>query len=103
MVSLTQFRDRLEDRRGKDDKMSKGVWKTVETNAGKIGVAETKGERGKRRSRKGTRKKRGKEEAKKRKNGRSKKGSGRMENLKQEKGNSKVRSKSKEVSTREVS
>ena len=39
----------------------------METNAGKIGVAETKGERGKRGSRKETRKEKRKEEAKKEK------------------------------------
>ena len=81
IVSLTQFRDRLEDGRGKDDKMSRGVWKTVEANAGKMRMAETEGGRGKRRSGKEIRKERRKEEAKKRKNGRSKKGSRRMGNL----------------------
>ena len=67
MVSPIQSRDRLEDRRGKDDEIFREVWKTVETNAGKIGVAETKGERGKRGSRKETRKEKRKEEAKKEK------------------------------------
>jgi len=52
MVGPAQSRDRLEDRRGKDDEISRGVLKAVETNAGKIGVAETKRGRSKGRSRK---------------------------------------------------
>ena len=47
MASPPQSRNRLEDRRGKDDKMPRRVWKTVETNAGKIGVTETEGGGGK--------------------------------------------------------
>ena len=52
MVGPVQSRDRLEDRRGKDDEISRGVLKAVETNIEKIGVAETEGERSKGRSRK---------------------------------------------------
>jgi len=52
MVSSPQPRNRLKDGRGKDDEMPRGVWKTVETNTGKIGVAETEGERSKGRSEK---------------------------------------------------
>jgi len=78
MVSLAQSRNRLEDGRGKDDEMSGGVWKAVETNVGKIRVVETERIRGKGRSRKEIRGERREEEAKKRKNGRGKKDSGKM-------------------------
>ena len=44
--------------------MPREVWKTVKADAGKIRMAETKGERGKGRSRKEMRRKRGKEEKK---------------------------------------
>ena len=50
MVSVPQPRNRLEDRRGKDDEISGGVWKIVEANSRKIRVAETERRRGKRRS-----------------------------------------------------
>ena len=81
IVSLTQSKNRLENRRSKDDKMSRRMWKIVETNAGKIGMVETEGGRGKRRSGKEMRKKREKKKAKERKNGRSKRDSRRMGNL----------------------
>jgi len=78
MVGPAQSRNRLEDGRGKNDKMSRRVWKAVEANAEKIRVAETEGGRSKGRSGKETRKEKGKEETKKRKNSRDKKGNGRM-------------------------
>jgi len=81
MVSAPQSGNRLEDRRGKDDKMSEGVWKTVEANIRKIGVAKTERRRGKERDKKETREARKKEEAKRRENGRGKKGSRRMGNM----------------------
>ena len=81
MVSLTQFRDRLEDRRGKDDKMFRGVWKTVETNAGKIGVAETKGGRSKGGGRKIIGRRRKEEEVEERKDSESKENSRRVGDL----------------------
>ena len=68
MVNMPQPRNRLEDRRGKDDKMSRGVWKTVEVNTRKIRVAETERRRGKERNGKEMRGVRKKEEAKKREN-----------------------------------
>ena len=73
MVSMPQPRNKLEDKRGKDDEMSKEVWKTVEANIKKIEVAETEKRRGKGRSRKEMRGARKKKEAKKRKNSRDKK------------------------------
>ena len=82
MISTPQPRNKLENRRGKDDEMPRRVWKAVETDSGKIRVAETKRREGKRRNGKKTRKKGRKEEAKKRKNSRSKNSSRRMENMK---------------------
>ena len=61
MVGLAQSRNRLDNRRGKDDKMFRRVWKAVEANTGKIGVAEIEGEK----SRKEMRKEKEKEKAKK--------------------------------------
>jgi len=81
MVGLAQPRNRLEDRRRKDDEMSRGVWKAVEANIEKIRVAETERRRGKERSRKETKGERREEEAKERKNSRGKKDSGRMGNM----------------------
>ena len=81
MASLPQSRNKLEDRRGKDNKMSRGVWKTVEANAGKIRMAEIEGGRGKGGSRKEMRRKRGKEETKKGEDDGSKESSRRMENM----------------------
>jgi len=45
----------LENRRGKNDEMSRGVWITVETEAGKIRVVKAKRGREKRRKIKETR------------------------------------------------
>ena len=36
VASLPQSRNRLKDGRGKYNEMPRGVWKTVEANAGKI-------------------------------------------------------------------
>jgi len=71
----------LEDGRGKNDEVSRGVWKTVETNARKIRVAKAKERRGKRGSRKEARREGEEKKAKERKNSRSKKGSRRMGNM----------------------
>ena len=78
---MPQPRNRLEDRRGKDNEMSGGVWKIVEANVRKIRVTETERRRDKGRSRKEMRGARKEEEAKKRENSRGKKGSGRMGNM----------------------
>jgi len=83
--------------------MSRGVWKTVEANARKIGVAETERRRDKGRSRKEMRGARKKEKAKKRKNSRGKKGSRRMGNMEQEGRSGKIRGGSKEIGSRKVS
>jgi len=59
----------LENRRGKNDEMSRGVWITVETKAGKIRVVKAKRGREKKKKKKGTRReeaeKEGKEKTKK--------------------------------------
>ena len=41
----------MENRRSKDDKMSEGMWKAVETSIGEIGVGKAEGGRSKKRSR----------------------------------------------------
>ena len=57
IASMSQPRDRLENRKGKDDEVSRGMWKAVETGTGEIRMGETKGRRSERRSRKKTRRK----------------------------------------------
>jgi len=53
VASMPQPRNRLENRRGKDDKVSRGMWEAVEASSGKIGVGEIE----RRRSQGGSRKK----------------------------------------------
>ena len=73
----------MENRKSKDDEVSREVWKAVETGAGKFRLVETKRERKKGGSRKEARKKRGeekrKEKTKERKKDRSMKNSRRWE------------------------
>ena len=102
MVSAPQPRNRLEDRRGKDNKMSGGVWKTVKANSRKIRVAETERRRGKGRSGKEMRKTRKKEEAKKKENGRGKKSSRRIGNMEQRERGSKIKGGSRKIGFRKV-
>ena len=40
MACVPQFWDQLENRRGKDDEMSRRMWEVVETKARKVGVAK---------------------------------------------------------------
>ena len=101
MVSSPQPRNRLENWRGKDDKMSRRMWKAVETNTEEIRVAETKGRGGKRRSRKKTRGEGKEGEAKKGKDGRSKNDSRGVENM--EGRSSKIGGGSKETGPRKIS
>ena len=71
IVSLPQPWNWLENRRSKDDKISKEVWKTVKTEARKTKVVKAK--RG-RKEREGEEKRgKQKEETKRRKNNRGKK------------------------------
>ena len=74
VVSTPQSRNRLENRESKNDKVSRRVWKTVETSAREVGLGETEGERSKKGSRKKIERKIKKEKAEERKNGRSKEG-----------------------------
>ena len=73
----------MKNRRSEDDEMPARVWKAMETQTRKIGVAKTKGRRGEGRGRKETRRERRKteEKTKKRKNGGCKKANGRMGNM----------------------
>ena len=102
VVSALQSRNRLEDRRCKDDEMSRGVWKTVKANSRKIRVAETERRRGKGRSGKEIRGTRKKEEAKKRENGRGKKSSRRIRNMEQRERGSKIEGGSRKIGSRKV-
>ena len=52
----------MENRRGKDDEMSGGMWEAVETKAEKIRVTQVQGRRSKRRSRKEMRREGGEKE-----------------------------------------
>ena len=78
--------------------MSREVWKVVETEAGKIGVAKTKGRRSKGRSRKEMRREGGKmeveKETEKGKNNGSKKSGRGMGSVEQRERGGKVRRKS---------
>ena len=58
MVSTSQPRNRLENGRGKNDKMPGQMRQTVETNIRKVRMAETEGGRSKGRGRKETRRER---------------------------------------------
>ena len=51
VASMSQPRNRLENRGGENDEMSREVWKAVETSTGEVRMGETKGGRNKRRSR----------------------------------------------------
>ena len=59
MASIPQSRNRLENRRGKNDEVSRRVWKAVEASSGEVRLGETEGERREGRSMK---EKRGKDE-----------------------------------------
>jgi len=103
MVGLAQSRNRLEDRRGKDDEMYRGVWKVMETDLGKIRVAETERRRNKRKSRKKMRGARKEEEVKKRENSRSKKDSRIIGNMGRGRRSGKIGEGSKNVGPRKIS
>jgi len=71
----------LEDRGSKNDKVSRGVQKTVETSVREVGLGEAERGRSKRRSRKKMGRKGKRKEAEEKKDSRSKKNSQGMENL----------------------
>ena len=52
VASMSQPRNRLENRGGENDEMLRGVWKAVETSTGEVRMGETKGGRSKKESRK---------------------------------------------------
>jgi len=75
VVSTLQFRDRLENGKSKNDKVSGGMQKAVEIRTGEVRIGETKEGRSKGGGRKKTGRKRKEEEAEKRKDGESKESS----------------------------
>ena len=58
MASTPQSRNRLENRRGEDDKVSGGMWEAVETSTREVGMGKAKGRRSEGRSREKKRRKR---------------------------------------------
>ena len=93
----------MEDRGGKDDKVSRGVRKAVETSAGEVGMGETERGRSKRGSRKKERRKGKEEKIEEGENHKNKKSSRRVGDMGREGRSSKVGGGSEEVSTGEVS
>jgi len=91
----------LENRGGENDKVSRGMWKTVETGTGKVRMGEAKGRREKRRSWKEEGRK-GKEDKEKGEDNGSEESSREMGNMGGGGGSSKVRSRGQEVGTRKV-
>jgi len=81
MVSMPQSRNRLENGRGKNNEVPRGVQKAVEANTGKVGMAEAEGRRSKKRSRKEMRREEKEKEVEERKNSRSEKSSRGVGNL----------------------
>ena len=61
----------MENRRSKDNKVPRRMWKAVEASTREVRMGKTEGERSERRSRKKTRRKEKEEEAEKRKDYRS--------------------------------
>ena len=91
MASSLQSWDQLKDRRSKDNKMFREIWKAVETEARKIGVVKAKERREKETRRKEKEKDNGCEESNRR-----------MGNLGQRRESSKVGGRSQEVSPSKV-
>ena len=102
IASTPQPRNRLENRRSKNNKISREVQKAMETGAREVRMAKAKEGGGQGRSWKKTGRER-KEEAKGEEDGRSKKSSGGPGNLEQGRRGSKVRRESKETSPQEIS
>jgi len=67
VINTSQSRNRLEDRRSKNDEVPREMQKTVEANTGKVGMAEAEIGRNKRRSRKEMRRERKEKKQKKEK------------------------------------
>ena len=64
---MPQSRNRLENGRGKNDEVSRRVWKAVEASLGEVRLGETKGERREGKSRKEKREKGEEDKTKERK------------------------------------
>ena len=50
VASTPQSRNRLENRKGEDDEVPRGMWKAVETGAREVGVGKAEGRRSEGRS-----------------------------------------------------
>ena len=72
MASTLQSRNRLENRRGENDEVPRGMWETVETSTREVRIGKAKRRRSERRSREKERRKGEEEEAEKGKNNGSK-------------------------------
>ena len=81
VASMPQSRDRLENRGGQDDKVSRRVWEVVEASIREVGIGETKGRRGKGGRGEKEREKEEEKETEKGKNSGSKESSGGMGNM----------------------
>ena len=81
VASTLQSRDRLKNRRSKNDEVSRGMWKAVEASSGEVGMGKTNGGKSKRKSRKKTRRKEKEEEVEKRKDSGSEENSRGVENM----------------------
>ena len=110
MASLPQSWDWLEDRRSRDDEVSRRMWKTVEAKAGKTKVAKTKRRREERGREKETRRERAEkggrkekeEKTKKEENDRSEERGGEMGDLGWREESSKVRERGQEIGSSKV-
>ena len=81
MASIPQSRNRLENRRGEDDKVPRGMWEAVETSTREVGVGKAKERRSEERSREKERRKKEEEEAEKGKDNRDKESSRGMRDM----------------------
>jgi len=81
VASTPQSRDRLENRRSKDDEMPRGMWKAVEASSEEVRIGKIEEGRSKRGSTKKTRGKEKEEEAEKRKDSGSKENSKEVGNM----------------------
>jgi len=99
---MPQFRNRLEDRRSKDDKMPRRMWKAVKASAGKVRMGKTEGGGNKGRSRKEMRGKTKTKETKKGKSSRGEKSGRGMGNLEQRREGGEVRSRGEKAGPRKI-
>ena len=102
VASMSQSRNRLENRRGENNEVPRGMWEIVETSTREVGVGKAKRRRSKKRSRKKKRRKEEEEEAEKGKNNGGKESSRGMGDIRWKRGSGKVRSRVQKVGTREI-